>query len=301
MLSSLDPSAQQFVNSLNSINGRMERAQQQISSGLKISRVSDAPDSISLLLQAHASLSSTQQTLTNLGRVKTEVDAGEKSLETAVNLFEQARTLGAQGNTDTQTPAGRAAIAQQLDNILQEMVGLAGTTVEGRYIFSGDSDQQVPYTYSAALGNPTGAYQGSASTRLVQHPNGTTFSVALTAQQIFDSPNPADNVFSAIENLSAALKANDSAAIQTAVAALPAVGEYLNGQLASYGAVQNKVADATSFGQTLQTQLRTELSNLQDADITQAILEMTQAQIQQQAALQARAHLPRTTLFDYLG
>jgi flagellin-like hook-associated protein FlgL len=65
--------------------------------------------------------------------------------------------------------------------------------------------------------------------------------------------------------------------------------------------MQNKVAHATSFGQTLETQLKAEISNLQDADVTQSILEMTQASTQEQAALQARAHLPRTTLFDYLG
>ena|SRR5579864_8941650 len=151
MLSSLNPSAQQFLDNLNSVIDLMARAQQEVSSGLKVSQVSDAPDSISVLLQAHANLSSTGQILSNLGRVKTEVDSGEQALENAVSLLEQARTLGAQGATGTQTAAGRIAIAQQLDSILQQMVALAGTNVEGRFIFSGDSDQQVPYTYNGAL------------------------------------------------------------------------------------------------------------------------------------------------------
>jgi flagellar hook-associated protein 3 FlgL len=301
MLSSLDPAAQQFLNSLNRISDRMTQAQQRISTGLKITQVSDAPDSISLLLQAQASLGSTEQTLSNLGRVKTEVDTGEQALQNAVSLFDQVQTLGAQGNTDTQTAAGRADIAQQLDSILQQYVGLAGTAVEGRYIFSGDSDQQAPYTYTAGAANPVSAYLGSNSTRLVQHPNGTTFSVALTAQQIFDSTDPTTNVFASIQNLSAALRANDSAAIQTAADGLSKVGEYLNSELAAYGNTQNKVTEATNFGQTLQVQLQTQISNLQDADLTQAILDLTQGQTQQQAALQSRARLPRTTLFDYLA
>jgi flagellar hook-associated protein 3 FlgL len=301
MLSSLDPAAQQFLNSLNRISDRMTQAQQRISTGLKITQVSDAPDSISLLLQAQASLGSTEQTLSNLGRVKTEVDTGEQALQNAVSLFDQVQTLGAQGNTDTQTAAGRADIAQQLDSILQQYVGLAGTAVEGRYIFSGDSDQQAPYTYTAGAANPVSAYLGSNSTRLVQHPNGTTFSVALTAQQIFDSTDPTTNVFASIQNLSAALRANDSAAIQTAADGLSKVGEYLNSELAAYGNTQNKVTEATNFGQTLRVQLQTQISNLQDADLTQAILDLTQGQTQQQAALQSRARLPRTTLFDYLA
>jgi len=301
MISSLDPSAQQFLNGLNEISNRMTDAQRRISTGLKISQVSDAPDSISLLLEARANLSATQQNLSNLGRVKTEVDAAEQAMQSAVTLFDKVQTLGAQGNTDILTASGRADAAQELDGVLQQLVGLAGTSVEGRYIFSGDADQQVPYTYTAGQANPVSAYLGAASTRLVQHPNGTTFTVALNAQQIFDSADPTTNVFTAIENLSAALKANDSAAIQVANDGLAKAGEYLNNQLAFYGTTQNKVANATEFGKTLEVQLQTQISNLQDADLTQAILELNQAGTQQQAALQARARIPRTTLFDYLG
>jgi len=50
----------------------------------------------------------------------------------------------------------------------------------------------------------------------------------------------------------------------------------------------------------LETQLKTQIGNLDDADLTQAILDLTQSQTQQQAALQSRAMLPRTTLFDFL-
>jgi flagellar hook-associated protein 3 FlgL len=301
MLSSLDPAAQQFLTHLNRISDRMAQAQQRITTGLKISQVSDAPESIALLLEARANLSATGQTLSNLGRAKAEVDGAEQALESAVSLFDKVQTLGAQGNTDTLTAAGRADIAQQLDSLLQQAVGLAGTAVEGRFIFAGDTDQQVPYNYTAGQANPVSAYLGSSSTRLVQHPNGTTFSVSLTAQQIFDSADPTTNVFSAIQNLSTALKNNDSAGIQTAFDGLAKVGQHLNTQLAFYGNTQNKVGDATDFGKTLEVQLQTQISNLADADLTQAILDLTQAQTQQQAALGSRAKLPRSTLFDYLG
>jgi len=301
MLSSLDPASQQFLNELNRIGDRMGKAQQRITTGLKISQVSDDPASIALLLAASASLNSTAQTLSNLSRVKAEVDAGEQALQGAVGIFDKVQTLGAQGATDVLTAAGRLAIAQQLDTLLPQLVSLAGTSVENRFIFAGDTDQQAPYTYTAGQANPISAYLGSSSTRLTQHPSGTTFSLALTARQIFDSAAPATNVFSAVQNLSAVLKANDSAAIQAAVDGLSAVGEYLNGQLAFYGATQNKVADATDFGNTLQVQLQARLSNLKDADLTQSILEMVQGQTQQQAALESRAKMPRSTLFDYLG
>jgi flagellar hook-associated protein 3 FlgL len=301
MLSSLDPAAQQFLNTLNRIGDRMSRAQRQISTGVKITQVSDAPAAVPLILSARANVKSTDQILANLGRVKSEVDAGEQALQSAVQVFDQVQTLGAQGDTDTQTPEGRAVLAQQLDNLLQQLVGLAGTAVEGRYIFAGDSDQQIPYTYTAGQPVPVSTYLGSNSTRLAQHPNGTTFSVALTAQQIFDSADPTTNVFTAVQNLSAALLSNNITTIQTAVNGLTKVGGYLNSQLAQFGNTQNKIAAATDFGKTLKVQLSAQLSNMEDADLTESILEMAQSQTQQQAALESRAKLPRSTLFDFMA
>jgi flagellar hook-associated protein 3 FlgL len=288
MVSNLTPLNEQFLNGLDLISRRMEHAQRQISTGVRFEKVSDNPDQVSVLLQARASLDGSQQVLTNLGRVKNEVDAGEQALQSAVQLFDQAQTLGAAGATGTETAAARADLAQQLDSMLQQMVGLSGTSVEGRYIFSGDADQQAPY-------DSTLVYFGSASTRLIQHPNGTTFAVAKTAQEIFEP------VFTAIAALSTAMRNNDEAAIRNLMDGMPAVSQALNSELAFYGTAQTRVAAATEFAHTQQLQLQTQISALEDTDVSSAVLELTQAQTQQQAALQSKAQMPRTTLFNFLA
>ena len=301
MLSNLQPPAQQFLLHLNRIHGRLDRAQRRISTGLRIAHVSDDPDQIATLLRARAHLEAAKQTHQNLGRLKAEVDGAEQAVQHAVVLFERVRTLGAQGATATQTADTRAMIAQEVGSVLEQMVGLTGTAVEGRFIFSGDSDQAPPYTIDLALPVPISPYQGSAATRVTEHPNGTTFSVSRTAQDIFDSTDPASNVFATVEALRQALLANDEPAILDAVEALTVAGVHLNTQLAFYGATQNKIAEALDFGQNLQVQLQTQIGSLQDADMTEEILELQQGQVQQNAALSAWARQPRTTLFDYLG
>jgi len=297
----LDPSIQQFLDGINQISDRLNRAQREVSTGLRVQQVSDDPDQVSTILQARANLDAAQQIQVNLRRVKAEVDTAEQSLQSAVQLFDRVQTLGAEGATGTQTASSRADLAQELGSILDQMVGLSGTSVAGRYIFSGDSDQQAPYTVDLSQPSPVSAYLGSPSTRLVQHPNGSAFPVARTAQEIFDAADPAQNAFRAINTLRTALIASDQTAIETAVDGLPKVASYLNSQLAFYGMTQNKVGAATDFGQNLQLQLQGQISNLQDADLTSAILEMQQAQTQQQAALTSRAQMPRATLFDFLA
>lgn len=302
MIPGLNPSAQQFLNNLGAIDQQMQQAQTELSTGLRVNQVSDAPDEVSAILEARASLSVTQQINTDLQSTTTEVNTGEQSLESAVTLFDQVQTLGAEGDTATATAASQADMGQQVNGILQQMVGLADTQVAGRYIFSGDSDQQQPYTIDTTQTPPiVSSYLGSATTRMAQHPDGSTFPVALTAQTIFDSSDPTTNVFSSIENLANALNSGDSSAIQTAVSGLSTVGDYLNQQLAFYGTTQDTVQEATNYGQTLQTQLQTQLSNLEDADSAGAIEQLTQAETQDQAALQSEALLPRTTLFNFLG
>ena len=75
----------------------------------------------------------------------------------------------------------------------------------------------------------------------------------------------------------------------------------MNQQLAFYGTTQDTVQEATNYGQTLVTQQQTQLSDLKDADSASAIEQLTQAQTQDQAALQSEALLPRTTFFNFLG
>jgi flagellar hook-associated protein 3 FlgL len=301
MISSLDPSSQNFLAGLDRIQQRLQNAQAQVSSGLKINNVADAPTEIAGLWQLRSQINQVHQIDTNLGQVQTEVNTAESALQSAVTLVERIQTLAAQGATGTSSASTRQDLANEVGAILQQLVATANTSVQGRYVFAGDADQQAPYSIDLTQSSPISAYQGSASTRQIQAPDGSSFGVALTAQQIFDSSSSQTNVFTTITALRQALLNNDSAGINAAIGDLQTSNSYLNQQLAFYGTVQDRVAGALDFGQNYTTQLQTQLSGVQDADAAQAITEMTQAQIQLQAALQSRGQLPRTTLFDYLG
>ena len=301
MISILSASNQEFANNLSNIESQLNTDELQISSGSRMNQVSDDPDQVSELLQARAAFSASQQILTNLGGIKAEVDTGETTMETAVQLFDQVQTLAAEGATGTQTAATRSNIAQQLQGIEQQFVGLADTNFEGRYIFSGDSDQTEPYTYDVTQPDPVSAYLGAPSTREALNPNGTTFPIALTAQQIFDSADPTTNVFGAINGLVTALQNNDQTAVQTSTNGLATVAQYMNNQLAFYGTTQDTVASATEYANTQQTALASEISSLSGTDVASTILNMTQVQTDEQAALASYAQLSHKTLFDFIA
>jgi flagellar hook-associated protein 3 FlgL len=301
MITFYNAQTQAFLNGMNAIQQRETQAQLELTSGLRVNNVADAPDEISDILSVQSAISRNTQIGQNLASVKNETDTAESAVGSAVSLVEQAESLGTEGASDMDSSDTRTRLAQQLGNVLTQLVNIANTTVGGRYIFAGDSDQTQPYTIDLTQTNPISAYAGTPSTRQVEAPDGSTFAIAQTAQQLFDAPDSDDNVFMAVNSLRNALLNNDSAGVGSALAQVSSSGTYLNDELAFYGNVQDNVASAMTEQGNDDTQLRTQLSTLQDADESQSIIDLNEAQTQQQAALQSEAQIPRTSLFNFLS
>jgi flagellar hook-associated protein 3 FlgL len=299
---SIISSNESFLSSLSNVEARILKDQQQVSSGLALQQVSDNPDEVSALLQVKAALAHNTQLQYNLGRVTTEVNSAEGAVNSAVSLMDRARQIATEGASSLTGSTTDSQLASQVKDIITEMQGLTNTQVEGRYVFSGNSDQTPPYAgVDLTQTNGVGSYQGSNATRTIEHPNGSTFAVSLTAQQIFDSGGPSTSVFQSLTGLYNALTNGGSSAIAAATTNIATATTYLDGQQAAYGDIQNQVADASTYQSNLNVQLQQQLSTLEDADTATAITDMQQATVAEQAALQSHAALPTKTLFSYLG
>src|SRR5512140_258942 len=139
MIGGVPSYTEKFLLDIDRLQRRSVKAQESITSGLKISRVSDSPDDVSRLLGTRTQLDSAIQTGLNLGRVKVEVDTAEQALQVGVSLMERARTLASQGAGGSQNASTRRQVADELQGILERMVAVTSTAVEGRYLFSGDA------------------------------------------------------------------------------------------------------------------------------------------------------------------
>jgi flagellar hook-associated protein 3 FlgL len=306
MISNLSPQSQQFLADAASAQQRIALANRQLSSGLKIQAASDGPDVVSELLQLRANLLKNSQLTDNLGLAKTDADVADTSLSSATQLMDTALSLAAQGATATTDGSGRQAIAGQVEGILERMVSYANTQSAGRYVFGGDAETSPPYRLDLSHANGVDQLTTAAATRLIEDPAGGTFPASQTAQQIFDDRNPDgsianDNVFAALNNLRVALQNNDVAGVTAATTSLKAASDHLNVSLGYYGSVQNRIQDAATWASNCNLQLQTQISQLQDADVAAASLELTEGTTQLQAAFASEARIPRNTLFDYLN
>ena len=316
MISNLSPASELFLANLNRIEQQVTDANTQMSSGKKVNLPSDDPGAIQTLLQLRTDKARNDQITSNLGMAQTNAQGADSALAGAATLLDTAVQLAAQGATATQTSATRAAIAQQVESVFNQMVAYSQTQVDGRYIFSGDQDSSPTYQvdFSAANGAPdaNGAANGvdelsaAPATQAIEDPAGGSFAAAKTAHEIFNDTNSdgtpaADNVFAALNGLRTALLNNDSKGIANALDGLKLASDHVNSMAAFYGSVENRIQDATNFASSYGTQLSTELSQKQDADPAATALALTQATTQLQAAMQIQGHTPKSTLFDFLG
>src|SRR5438477_6273269 len=113
MINSINPSADNFLVDIDRLQAKAERAQRELSSGLRVAKPSDDPDQVGAILQTSSNLARNEQIGRNLDRVKAEVDSATQALSTAVSTLEQIQTLGAQGANFDSSAQTRANLAGQ--------------------------------------------------------------------------------------------------------------------------------------------------------------------------------------------
>ena len=306
MISGLNPGNQQFLASLNILQNNLNQADEQLSSGLSVNQASDAPQSIEDIFETRAELGQATETAQNLGTIQGQVQTASSAVQSAIQLLNQAVSLGTEGSSTSTTLATQQNLATQVQSLEAQLVSISNTEVGGVYVFSGDTSGSPPYQVDTS--SPTGVSQlitPQQSTLQIAGPTGVTFQVSMTAQDLFDQQdsngNPtANNAFAALNGLVQALQSANTTNIIQAVGSLQTASSYVNNQTGFYGAAENNVASALDLAQKFQTQDQTELSSLEDANTATLAVEVTQDSTDMDAAMSAQAHKPTTTLFDYL-
>jgi len=300
------PGTAWFLQGVSVLQSQETQVQRELSSGYQVQDASDAPAQTPELVGLGSSLAQVQAWQTNLTRVQAEANTADQSLGTAITLVQNAQTLAAQGANTTTTAATRQTLAGQIQAIQQQLVGIAATTVEGRYIFGGDNDGSAPYQYDASSATGVDQLTAQTSTRTVTNPSGQTIYQPLSAQRIFDPVDntgapTANNTFAALQSLVTALNANDTAGVTSSIGALSTASAYLNQQQAYYGTAEQRITSEQNVSANQATELQVQIGAIRDTNTTQAATELTQLATDQSAAYAAQAAIPVKSLFDYLG
>jgi flagellar hook-associated protein 3 FlgL len=154
----------------------------------------------------------------NLSDLNNQLTTADGALASLTSIMQSARSLAIEGASDTLTSSQQQQIGQQVNQLLQEAIGLANTQYNGKYIFSGTS---VPSSQPLvqANGSPISSVTSQANTvaQTQELPNGQQVSVGVTLQQAFNvnAPNGSPSLFQVLINLRDTLQ-NGTVADQSA-------------------------------------------------------------------------------------
>jgi flagellar hook-associated protein 3 FlgL len=184
--------------SIENLESQYELQGQELSTGIALNEPSDDPTLIGQDLSVRNDSAVTTQIGQNLTGLNNLLSTTDSTLSNLTSILQSSRNLAIEGASDTVTAAQRASIGQQVNQLLNEAIGLANTQYDGKYIFSGTAAASGSELVTP-VGNPPSAV--TAASNLVQQneqlPNGQLVPTNVTLQQAFNvgSANGSPSVF----------------------------------------------------------------------------------------------------------
>jgi flagellar hook-associated protein 3 FlgL len=284
---STDSFYQNILQGLLTRSSDLKKIEEKVSSGKNLNRPSDDPIAMVSLLNFQTALSRVEQYKQNINTGNLWLSSGETAISQVSDIANQAQQLASQMSTGGQTNAARAQAANQVDQLLDQAISLGNTQVAGKYIFAGYRTSAPPFSKTTVGGVETVTYSGDTNDFQIQVGRNEQVTVGKNGQTVFvDS-----NLFAALENLKQAIINNDLPTIQQQASILQGTEDSLQTQLADVGIRENRLTDKQNLLTQWSNNIQNQISDLENVDYNQAILELQQKQTAYQVALESAAKI----------
>lgn len=273
---------------------RLARAQQQISTGRRINQPSDAPLDAALAMRLRADRDDTDRHLRALGDAKAWLSVQDSALQSASTLLNRANELAIQSKNASLGEGGRAAIATELEGIREQLALIANTNYQGQSVFGSFSDKAVELSDAGAtfVGTPGAQVERRVSDSQV-------IAVNSDGNRIFGFDS-GDDVFAVLGRLAGNIRAGDDASVTDDMTALGERTASIHDALGAVGTRASLVDSAASRHEDDKVTISGRISEVEDADIAQAAVQLQQASTAYQAVLGTVAMTNQKSLLDFL-
>ncbi len=272
---------------------QLQATQARVASGKAVRRASDDPGRMGSALALRALQRAREQHLRNAQDGATWVSLTDSHLRSAVESLQRARELAVRA-ASTSSATERSAIATELLAIRDELVAVANATNGAQGLFAG--------TATAPAVSQVGGvwtYTGDDARVVRRVGDAEDVVVSITAKEVFGFAAGAD-VFTMLEDLAATVNAGDTAGVGAAIADVDAALRRVLDGLAEIGAAGNRIERAQARLGDERVALTSQLSEIEDVDLAEAIMELQLQEVAYQATLGAMTQVLQPSLVDFL-
>src|SRR5437588_2984274 len=297
----------ELLRDVNSLTTRIARSQQQISSGKAISAPSDDPLGTQRALGLRSTIADAQQNQNNIDEANGWLQTTDDALGDVGNIINRAHELTVQGANDSLGQSQRDAIALEIDQLAEAVKESANANYQGAYVFAGAATNKPPYSTTPGVDG----FQADASGMVARTIGpGVSVQVNTNAAALFGSGNTAGagtgdgKLIATLRDIAAHLRggtaADGDAPRNGRLIALNKNQDDVNQSRATIGAVMSRLDSAKTRLGSIEDTTTSLLSDVEDTDLTKAILDLTNQQNAYQAALKSGASVIQPSLLDFL-
>ena len=276
---------------LSNITDKLADASEVVSSGKRINELSDDPTGITQALGIKSALANFDQMDRNINLGESWLVVAEGALGHAQNLVSDAKVLCIEMASAAKSTEDRQAAVSIVQNELEEMITLANTQLSGRYIFSGSETDTKPFELN-------GDYNGNDTPFAIKTGNNSLVQIGHYGDAIFG------DIFDTLNDLMTALQSDDDdiaiAGINTSMDSLDTHFEDISSSITDVGSKMNRMEIKKNILQTMTISNRVRLSQIEDADIIEAAINLSSIEMAYQAALASSASMMELSLVDFM-
>lgn len=288
------------ARSLGSALSRTQELNSEISSGRRINRWSDDAPAASAA-ESYRNEEADYAAFQKSGEdAKGWLSAADGALQSMSSLMTHVKELAVTGQNGALSASGRAAIADEVQQMAGQLRDLAGTQHMGRPLFGGFSATAVAYTPSDDPDGGSTSWQGDGAAVQRRISPTVTLPVNVDGAALFGFDGSGPSVFDTLNALSASIRSGDLDGAATQQSALQGHMDAVGRGLSFVGATANRVDAVYDASEVAKVSLAERRSDLEEVDLADAVLQLNQAQAGYQAALGAAAKANLPTLADFL-
>jgi flagellar hook-associated protein 3 FlgL len=274
---------------------QLTRTQELVSSGKRINDPSDDPAGVVQVIAFRKALCAVEQIERNIDYGESWLQQTDASLASVDNLLIRAKEIAEYQATETATTQTRQIAAKEVKELYDQLIQLANTEVGNSYIFAGHQTRTAPFSRDADY---NAAYHGDDGRIEIIVGEETTIRINVTGEEAFDSTV---NVFDVLRDLKDGLEADDTAAIAGQLGQIDGALEQVTAIRADVGARLNRLESTRNYYAAYRLNIEERLSSVEDADLAEAMTDLTLQETAYQASLAAAARIIQPSLIHFLG
>jgi flagellar hook-associated protein 3 FlgL len=292
-----------LVRYLTSQNEALFARQTIIASQKRINKPSDDPTGMRKVLDYRQTLASIEQYQTNIQSGITRLEVVEADLDLVDELL---KGVAAISQTEAAgTTASRQLAAEEVKNLYDQVLDLANSKLNDNYLFSGYQTKTAPFSrdelQATTYDQYTVTYNGDAGDVQFKVADNSQISIDADGQLIFHNAAAGGvNIFDIMRDLIVGLENDDTTAISAQSNLIDQARTQINDFRGVNSPILYQLETTANHWQNYQPKIADLLGKEEDADITQAVVELKNIELAYETTIATAARIIQPGLIDFL-